>query len=495
MSSMVTKSVTATVAILAISALVSVVSRSDNVYFATDLPPHVMRPHLPSMALDSPSEIVRKLPSRDPHDQEIARKVAKTDGTPLGTDFPAAHNFDFPDVSQWPSSNFTVTVLNEFPRIFLFDNFISEDEAKLLIDFADGRTQPAQIVNSGDTSSRQDYYRNNEQYLTRQQEEIHAPVVNHFVRRIHRATRAPTKDGEGLQFGRYGINQYFFLHDDAVPTHTPRMATFLTYLQAPLRGGATLFTLTEEAANYCAGRKEECCDHPPEGTYLMKPGVGKGVLFYNYDEEAGYTGAKHMACPVKDGVKWVSQRWVRFSDYQAVTYPMDPSVDGVPAEPSGREWDVREISGKNPRIYYVERVFDHASLDDIFRHKALSDEQQRKLDITARSFLRRTVEYLGYPKGQDLLTVPEETYAVILVFVATPGTVIFPQDRTMADDCTKSKSGCCLPNGVGLHVPVAETDALLFYPRKTDNTPETWGDSYAICGDALQVIRVIYFHG
>eukprot|EP00397_Hematodinium_sp_SG-2012_P042322 GEMP01046789.1.p1 GENE.GEMP01046789.1~~GEMP01046789.1.p1 ORF type:complete len:279 (+),score=57.22 GEMP01046789.1:831-1667(+) len=273
----------------------------------------------------------------------------------------------------------------------------------------------------------------------------------------------------------------------------PRLSTFLAYLQAPIRGGETLFAFTKEAISRCIEEPDECCENPPEGAYLMKPEVGKAILFYSYNESAVFTGAWHMACRVKEGVKWVVQRWMRFQDQQKVTYPFDPRVDGEPGkEPTGREWDVREISAKFPRIYYIEQMFSIAALGKMFALKKISEQEQHKFDIMARSFLKSTVEYLDLPHGQRLRDVPENGMAVILVFFRAPGRVIFPHDDKMANECLKNNSECCLPDDEGPQVNVAVGDALLFYPRHTNDENEKWGRKYALCGEGLQVLQVIY---
>lgn len=423
----------------------------------------------------------------------MSRSKPVVEGPTPDVEFPAATDWHFPPVSHWPSPNFTVSVASSRLRIFELENFVSEDEARLLVDFAAGRTDSLLCTSFlGDGS----IHRDHDKYVARQQEEISEPVLNHYLRRAHRASRVPTEHGEHLQFNRYGVGQFYFTHTDAENTEFPRQATFLVYLQAPLRGGETLFFLTEEAALYCGHRKALCCDNPPEGVFVIKPEVGKAALFYNYDETAQVSHVYHLACPVKEGVKWVSQRWMRYEDVQRISYPLDPSVDGILSGESlgEREWDVREIRGQNPRIYYIERMFDQATLKDIFRSHSITEKHQQKLDITARSFLRSTVEYLNCPEGQELWRVPQDAYAVILVFDASYGTVIFPEDPAQSGQCAESKRGCCLPGVDGYRVPMWSTDALLFYPRKTDNTPEIWGDRYAICGHGLQVMRVIYFH-
>lgn len=200
-----------------------------------------------------------------------------------------------------------------------------------------------------------------------------------------------------------------------------------------------------------------------------------------------------MACKVKQGVKWVTQRWIRFEDYQNVEYPVDPTVD-EPRQKSGRKWDIREIN-QFPRMYYVEDLFEPVSLKEMFAHRKISKELQERLDLTALSFDNSSVEFLDVQGWRPLTDVPEGSHAVVLVFLSE-GDVVFMIEPPAEKLCEQKTDCCAAPVGTK-RIHMQSMDALLFYPRKTDGKAEPWGKRFALCAEHPnrslgEVIQVSY---
>lgn len=273
-----------------------------------------------------------------------------------------------------------VRVVSESPRIYVLENFLSEEECEFLKQLVNGRLEPAKVVEKAENKyDLQVTTRNNKQIWLTRKEERSTPLLRHIIKRMHRAARVPDDDAEALQIGKYGIDEKYELHLDSDPGHdVPRPATLIAYLNDVEAGGETLFPMNPRNRLACAtkwhdfdgGKRfgiKNCCDLDQPGIVKIPPRRGRAVLFWNHhvigDRDRS---SEHAACPVKAGEKWIVQRWFRFEPYQKIVHPPDVRFDGVPrvtqAKASGVDmfsvkagfFDARPLSQKRPQVYLIE---------------------------------------------------------------------------------------------------------------------------------------------
>ena len=121
----------------------------------------------------------------------------------------------------------------------------------------------------------------------------------------------PLENQEPLQVARYLPGQYYNEHFDAcVPEnsemckrdsegHGMRYATLIVYMNdvEEAHGGETSFPLLD---------------------VKFKPKIGTGIFFFNLlpsDETRHHPLSKHAALPLKAGVKWICNKWIRCAPY------------------------------------------------------------------------------------------------------------------------------------------------------------------------------------
>lgn len=122
----------------------------------------------------------------------------------------------------------------------------------------------------------------------------------------------PVENQEPLQVARYLPGQYYNEHFDAcVPENSPmcqedskghgmRYATLIVYMNDVKEGhgGETSFPMIDAK---------------------FRPKIGTGIFFFNLlpsDHTRHHPLSKHAALPLKEGVKWICNKWIRCSTYK-----------------------------------------------------------------------------------------------------------------------------------------------------------------------------------
>ncbi|CAE7843568.1 P4H7, partial [Symbiodinium microadriaticum] len=264
----------------------------------------------------------------------------------------------------------------QFPRE-VQDGFLSEPECEILKQQVAGRLEPAKVVQKADNQyDEQVSVRNNRQIWLNYTQERDDPDVFHLLKRMHRASRIPDDDAEALQIGHYGVGEKYETHQDSDPRNdVARPATLIVYLNDVEDGGETLFPLGNRhdctmqwraaADGSSVFGASACCDR--SDLLRVSPKKGRAVLFFNHDA-AGRKDrmAQHAACPVKQGEKWIAQRWFRYEPYQRLVHPLDLRFDGLPLAPNqftSARGDIRTLSQKKPNIYVIEEFLSSEECD------------------------------------------------------------------------------------------------------------------------------------
>eukprot|EP00435_Cladocopium_sp_Y103_P057505 s560_g19.t2 len=282
-------------------------------------------------------------------------------------------------IEPWPGW----TVVSEYPRVYVQDDFLSNEECEMLKTQVSGRLEPAKVVEKEENKyDQQVNVRNNQQIWLGYEEERDTFAIYQILKRMHRAARFPDDDAEALQIGHYGVAEKYEMHPDSDPRNgVARPATLIAYLNDVEEGGETLFPLGNRSACTMQWRQDDagnqrfgiqnCCDR--EELLRITAKKGRAVLFLNHDTtgKLDYL-SEHAACQVKQGEKWIAQRWFRFEPYQRLIHPQDPRFDGLPLVSQHAIGAIpRVISQKSPNIYLVEDFLSPSegqALVDLMQH-------------------------------------------------------------------------------------------------------------------------------
>jgi len=189
-----------------------------------------------------------------------------------------------------------------FPRIVLFNNFLTYEECDTMIWNARKSVSKSTIVDHGTGASVEHAARTSSGTFF-------AKHLNSFVdmidQRIADLLNWPLERGEALQVLRYEVGQEYKPHHDYLsPTISgdnmqhivrggQRIATFIMYLNTPERGGGTIF---------------------PEIGLEITPSAGS-ALFFSYPNLFYGRNTLHGGTPVITGEKWIATKWLREREF------------------------------------------------------------------------------------------------------------------------------------------------------------------------------------
>ena len=202
------------------------------------------------------------------------------------------------------SDKYEVSVLSTDPWVVVFDNFLTNAEAKALITTvkkwerstdtgsANEFGEVGRILSSGRTSSNS--------WCTSDCESH--PDVQTIIEKIEDVTRVPRENYESFQVLRYETGQKYVVHHDYGHEEVslacgPRILTFFLYLSDVEEGGETNFPLLNIAVT------------PKKGRALLWPSV------LDSDPERQDSRTMHEAKPVIKGRKFAANSWIHLYDY------------------------------------------------------------------------------------------------------------------------------------------------------------------------------------
>lgn len=183
------------------------------------------------------------------------------------------------------------------PRVIVFSGLLSDEECDEIVALAGARLARSHTVDTATGASEINAARTSDgMFFTRGE---HA-VCARFEARIAALLKWPVENGEGLQVLHYRPGAEYKPHYDYFDPEQPgtpavlkrggqRVATLVTYLNTPLRGGGTTF---------------------PDVGLEITPLKGHTV-FFSYDRPHPSTRSLHGGAPVLDGEKWVATKWLR----------------------------------------------------------------------------------------------------------------------------------------------------------------------------------------
>ncbi|MGY4828228.1 2OG-Fe(II) oxygenase [Sphaerotilaceae bacterium SBD11-9] len=225
------------------------------------------------------------------------KEHAKANGLPEPVRVPEPSILDAPNslVVDGHEINIVMTLRN--PRVIVFGNLLSHDECDEMVELARARLARSETVVTATGSSEVNTARTSDgMFFGRGENALCARIEA----RIGALLGWPVENGEGLQVLRYRPGAEYKPHYDyfdpsqaGTPTILKRggqrVATVVTYLNTPERGGATTF---------------------PDVNLEVAPVKGNAV-FFSYDRPHAMTRTLHGGAPVLAGEKWVATKWLR----------------------------------------------------------------------------------------------------------------------------------------------------------------------------------------
>jgi len=208
-------------------------------------------------------------------------------------------------VRRPPQTNSVLrTHTNQDPYvIYELDGFLTVAECDALIADASTKLEPSRVY-TDDADLSDTPYRDSMQAWMRN--ETH-PVVKKINQAVAQMSGHPAEHQEDMQVVKYGKGGFFSPHYDACygdkefcqrmnSNGGPRLWTFMIYLNDGYEGGRTTF---------------------PKIGRQIKPKKGKLIIFQNTDVEQQeiLDESLHGGDPVKEGTKWICNKWVRHRTY------------------------------------------------------------------------------------------------------------------------------------------------------------------------------------
>ncbi len=191
-------------------------------------------------------------------------------------------------------------VLSWNPRIFIFRNFLSDEECDHLIEKSRPSLRRSKVIDPDGTNGKLDNGRTSKSMFF---PKPHGdPIIEEIERRIALVTMTPPDCAESIQVVHYQTGEEYRPHYDYfIPSQKgsmvflqnggQRLSSFLMYLNTVEEGGETIF---------------------PKAQVKVRPVKGDALLFYDVTPDGKVDPTTfHGGAPVLKGEKWLATRWQR----------------------------------------------------------------------------------------------------------------------------------------------------------------------------------------
>jgi prolyl 4-hydroxylase len=204
--------------------------------------------------------------------------------------------------------------INAEPPVYLFENFLSQQECDHLVELSQPHMQRA-VVSGGENGVESTGRTGDVHWIAHG----HDPITTGISQRMVELVGLPLVNAESIQVISYGAGQEYRPHFDAwmpdsesgarcLARGGQRLVTCLVYLNEAAVGGGTFF---------------------PKMDVEVIPKQGRLVLFHNCYEKTNHRhpASLHGGMAPESGVKWACNFWFRESAYQVQAQdPMKPSA-------------------------------------------------------------------------------------------------------------------------------------------------------------------------
>jgi hypothetical protein len=235
-------------------------------------------------------------------------------------------------VSPIPDKPIEMETLSESPRVFLIDNFLTEEEITYLVEHAQGRLERSHVGIGKETF--------HNQRTSKTAWDTGSKISMGIQHRGYDLVRMPWDKSttDAVQVIRYEKGQMYLLHtdyfkvgyanlDSSQPGGTNRIVTIFMYLSDVDAGGGTLFPHSKHHGevqddrvilNPPANLEKEIHEENKKmaqcnlaDALQVHPKRGRAILFYNQLPDGTLDiKAEHGGCPVAEGHKWAANVWI-----------------------------------------------------------------------------------------------------------------------------------------------------------------------------------------
>jgi len=179
-------------------------------------------------------------------------------------------------------------------------NFLSPEERKYILDYAESRFEDSRVVTGMDNAVR----KSQTAWIERDD-----PVVKAVIERVCRLSNIPFQNAEKMQVVKYGPGGYYNAHFDASCDDTPESIDF------EKNGGQRVLTVL----CYLNDDFEDGATHFPNLKKDYKIPMDGALLFYSLQTpESGnqcHPLSLHAGMPVSRGEKYICNIWIREREY------------------------------------------------------------------------------------------------------------------------------------------------------------------------------------
>jgi ankyrin repeat protein len=217
--------------------------------------------------------------------------------------------------------------LSWVPSIIHLPAFVNESVAAHLRGVGLPRLQPS-VTGPRSAMQREGAVRNSESAYLSVDDEQADPLLVEIIERMHNVMNVPPDHSSPLQITRYREGQFYRFHDDSFGD-VVRPFAFIIFLSTPDVGGELIFPRLRNASAAVdtlavdvpmSGQAHELdpnhtllervCGAPGRPVLTIEPRLGDAVMFKPWTYSRGQDpGALHGSCPVRQGEKWIVQRW------------------------------------------------------------------------------------------------------------------------------------------------------------------------------------------
>jgi len=192
-----------------------------------------------------------------------------------------------------------VKTLSWSPRAQLWSGFLTEEECDYIIARGKDRLTRSLVVGAKGKDTQSDHRTSTGVFLTYM---IDDPVIKKIEERMSDWTHLPVENQEHFYLLRYEPGQQYKAHHDyfsdpkLLKYGGNRIATIVTYLDAPGEGGATAF---------------------PSVGLKVEVKKGDALLFWDYTPDLQPDpNSMHASQPVKTGTKFAMAKWIRMRKFR-----------------------------------------------------------------------------------------------------------------------------------------------------------------------------------
>lgn len=208
------------------------------------------------------------------------------------------------------------------PRVFLYQHFLSDDEANHLLSLARAELKRSAVAdNTSGKSTLSEVRTSYGTFISKGKD----PIVAGIEDKIAAWTFLPKENGEDMQVLRYKRGEkdepQFDFFTDTVNTVRGghRVATVLLYLTDVAEGGETVFPLAKDFTDTGLHDKDTTLSECAQKGIAVKPRKGDALLFFNLRPDAATDPLSlHGGCTVIKGEKWTATKWIRVASFDKV---------------------------------------------------------------------------------------------------------------------------------------------------------------------------------